>query len=116
MGTINLDGSGSSLTQSGAFNFVVGNFDNPGNDGVHAVNITNGAVLNSGTGPTSIRNTGTLTVDETSTFNANGGIIVDGGTFVDNNTGQILLAASGTNLLADQRRASADNQRQSFYL
>ena len=42
---------------------------------------------------------GILTVDETSTFNANGDITVDGGTFVHENPG-FTLVASGNNLLA----------------
>ena len=99
MGTINLDGSGSTLTQTGANAFVVGNFDTDGNDGVHALNVTNGAVLTTGTGRTTIRNTGTLTVDETSTFNARGDITVDGGTLVNENAGATILS-SGRTLLA----------------
>ena len=79
--------------------FILGNFDTDGNDGVHALNVTNGAVLTTGTGPTNIRNTGTLTVDETSTFNARGDITVDGGTLVNENAGATILS-SGRTLLA----------------
>ena len=63
MNEINLDGSGSTLTQTGANGFIVGNFDNPGNDGVHAVNVTDNAVLTTGTAFAAIRDTGTLTIN-----------------------------------------------------
>ena len=100
-GTINLDGSGSSLTQTGASVLFLGNIDTVNNEGEHAINVTNGAVLTTGTGQIFISDTGTLTVDETSRFIAIGDITVDGGTFVNLNTSirQDLLAANGKNLL-----------------
>ena len=95
-GTINLDGSGSSLNQTEASFLALGNIDILNNEGEHTINVTNGAVLSTGAGRTIISDTGTFFVDENSTANFNGDIFVDGGTLRVDNTGQILLAAGKT--------------------
>jgi hypothetical protein len=95
-GTINLDGTGSTLTQTGASTLTLGNVDTPGNGGVHTINITNSGVFNTATGTTTIRKTGTLNVSSFGSFKANGDVNLVGGTININTGGGFDLAAGKT--------------------
>ena len=77
-GTINLDGTGSTLTQTGTSDLTLGNGDTPGNGGVHAINVTNNAVFTTGTGTTLISKTGTLTLKTGGEFKVGGDFSTEG--------------------------------------
>jgi len=95
-GTINLNGTGSTLTQTGANVLILGNADTPGNGGVHTINVTNSAVFNTGTGTTTINKTGKLNVSSFGSFKANGDVNLVGGTININTGGGFDLAAGKT--------------------
>ncbi|MFN3167198.1 MAG: PEP-CTERM sorting domain-containing protein [Phycisphaeraceae bacterium] len=95
-GSVIVDGSGSTLTQTGANVLILGNADTPGNNGVHTINVTNSAVFNTGTGTTTIRKTGTLNVSSFGSFKANGDVNLVGGTININTGGGFDLAAGKT--------------------
>ena len=73
-----IDGAGSSLTQTDASTLSVGNAVG----GSATINIQNGGTFTPGTGTTTINATGIINVGVIGdgTFNANGPVILDGGT------------------------------------
>lgn len=97
-GTINLAGTGSTITQTGASQLRVGNPDTPGNGGAHAINVTDNAVFTTGTGLTTIRKTGTLNVNTGGVFNALGDFTTSGtvGLELDDATSFTTVDVAGT--------------------
>ncbi len=100
-GTVTVDGFGSTLTQTGAAILAVGSATGSGSA---TINVQNGGTFTTGTGATGINATGTINVGLSGqgTFNANGPVIINGGTLnIDGGTdfqlatGQTLTASNG---------------------
>jgi hypothetical protein len=72
--TLTVDGTDSTLTQSGASDIVLGSTSG----GTGMINVQNGGVFNTGTGTTTVNATGVINIDD-GTFNANGTINIDDG-------------------------------------
>ncbi|MEX2546015.1 MAG: hypothetical protein WD316_12875 [Phycisphaeraceae bacterium] len=100
-GTIDVDGSGSTLTQTGTAAIILGNA-NTANHAVatHTINVTSDAVFNTGTGTTTIRKTGTLNINTGGEFNANGKVNVNGGTINTDDTASAFDMIAGGTLTA----------------
>ena len=79
-GNVTVDGVGSTLTQSGASTLIVGS----STGGAGTLNVSNSGIFTSGTGTTTVNATGTINVGVVGggTFNANGPVTVNGGTFM----------------------------------
>jgi len=98
-GTITVDGAGSTLTQLGASELIVGH----ASTGTATLNLLNEGTFNTGTGTTTVNATGTINIDDTAIFIANGDIDLDGGTIIvgdSPNFNDRFLLASGLTLTA----------------
>jgi T5SS/PEP-CTERM-associated repeat protein len=74
IGTVTVDGVGSSLTQNGASVLIVGNTYS----GTATLNVQNGGTFTTGTGLASIRTTGTVNLNTAGTFNLLGNLDLPG--------------------------------------
>jgi fibronectin-binding autotransporter adhesin len=96
-GSLTINGAGSSLTQSGASTITVGATTN----GTAAINIgttANGGALITGSGQLTINPTGTVTIGgagATGTLNANGDVLINGGTLQRTTNGSQFNLATG---------------------
>ena len=94
---VNVQGTGSTVTQTGASNLTVGQSAT----GAAAINIgttASGAVFTTGTGLTTIGKTGTVNIGSgvnTGTLNGHGNITIDGGVLQRNNSGSTFNLTSG---------------------
>ncbi|XAL98099.1 PEP-CTERM sorting domain-containing protein [Phycisphaeraceae bacterium D3-23] len=94
--TLQIDGAGSALTQTGASEFELGSF---GLDDTSTVTVSNGGVFTTGTGLFEVFESGTVDINSGGTFNANGDLRFVGGTF--NVTNATFNLAAGKTLTAD---------------
>ena len=77
-GTLTVDGTGSTVVQSGASTLTVGNADTPINNGSHTIHVQNGGSFTTGTGAITVNKTGDIGVYG-GTFTANGATILNNG-------------------------------------
>jgi hypothetical protein len=89
--TFSVQGSGSTITQSGASTLVVGH-STSGSATINIGTTTGGAVFTTGTGQTTINKTGKINIG-TGTFNAHGNVTIDGGTLDDSALGSFTMDA-----------------------
>jgi T5SS/PEP-CTERM-associated repeat protein len=91
---ITVQGSGSTLTQTGANSLVLGHSAN----GTATLNVLDGGTFNTGTGTTTINATGGINIGpaSASAFNANGDVNLNGGSITRSGGGSFNLAAGRT--------------------
>ena len=94
-GNVTVDGTGSTLTQSGASTLSVGSAV----QGAGTLDVTGSGTFNSGTGAIAVGTTGAINIDTGGTFNANGPMTFDDGTINRGSTGNFDLG-SGLTLTA----------------
>jgi T5SS/PEP-CTERM-associated repeat protein len=95
--TLTVDGTGSTLTMTGASTLTVGDETNP--NIVSDVIVSNAGVMSTGTGAILIQNSGHLDI-QAGTFNANGNVTIDGATVTRGSGSSVFNLGTGLTLTA----------------